>query len=382
MTTMTRTPTRSQSDPGPTTQPAPTTQTAQPAPAQGVIAGIDTHRDQHVVALIDALGRLLAVADFESTEAGHHELLEWARSYGELLMVGIEGTGSYGLGLARYLAEASTAELVEIDRPDRRSRRKHGKSDALDAEAAARAAWSRSRNGVPKIRDGAVEALRNLRVARRSAVDQRSDVVRQMKSLIVTTTDDLRAQLRALTTPKLIKVCTTLRPDLTRVHEPAQATKASLRSLAKRHTQLSAEIEDLEALIDPLVAKINPALLAIKGVGPDCAGQFLITAGANPERISTPAAFAMLCGAAPVPASSGQTQRMRLNRGGDRRANAALYRIVITRMRWEPRTQAYITRRVNNNDLTKKEAVRCLKNYISREIYQALINPHLGLDNP
>lgn len=353
-----------------------------PDPAGSVIGGIDTHRDEHVAAAIDSTGRLLGVRSFTADSVGHHALLEWLSSFGPVVMIGIEGTGSYGLALTRWLALSTTAELVEIDRPDRRMRRKHGKSDALDAEAAARTAWSRARTGIPKVRDGQVEALRNLRVARRSAVQQRADVVRQIKALLITAHDDLRAQMRGLSTPALIRTCLSLRPDTTRVGEPTQATKAALRSLARRHRCLSEEITDLEALINPLVAQINPALLAINGVGYDTAGQLLVTAGANPERIHSEPAFAMLVGTAPVPAASGQTQRMRLNRAGDRQANAAIYRILLSRMRWHEPTKTYLARRVHKNDLSTSEAARILKRYITREIYPALINPHHGLDHP
>lgn len=375
MTTMTRPPT-CPTDPGLL---MPDLDVAAP---RSVIGGVDTHRDEHVAAAIDSMGRLLGVQSFSTDTDGHHALLDWLSSFGPVVMIGIEGTGSYGLALARWLAQATTAELIEIDRPDRRMRRKQGKSDALDAEAAARTAWSRARTGIPKVRDGQVEALRNLRVARRSAVQQRADVVRQIKALLITAHDDLRARMRGLDTPALLRTCHSLRPDITQVSDPAQATKVALRSLARRHRHLSEEIADLEALIHPLVAQINPALLAINGVGYDTAGQLLVTAGANPERIRSEPAFAMLVGTAPVPAASGQTHRMRLNRAGDRQANAAIYRILLSRMRWHEPTKTYIARRVHKHDLTTTEAARILKRYITREIYPALINPHHGLDHP
>jgi transposase len=356
----------------------------QPHPAQTpcVIGGVDTHRDEHVAAAIDSMGRLLGVESFTTDPEGHRALLAWLEGFGSVTMIGIEGTGSYGLSLARWIATASTAELVEVDRPDRRMRRKNGKSDAIDAEAAARTAWAGARTGIPKVRDGQVEALRNLRVARRSAAQQRADVLRQIKALLVTATDDLRQQMRALPTPALLHACAALRPDTSRVDEPAQATKVALRSLARRHRNLSEEITDLEALIHPLVKKINPALLAINGVGYDTAGQLLVTAGANPERIRSEPAFAMLVGTAPLPASSGLTNRHRLNRAGDRQANAAIYRVLLSRMRWHPPTKTYLERRVHKHDMTTKDAARILKRYITREIYPALINPNHGLDHP
>ena len=286
------------------------------------------------------------------------------------MVVGVEGTGAYGAGLAEYL-RMQGIELVEVDRPDRKTRRSAGKSDPIDAEAAARAALGRVRTGAPKVRDGKVEALRNLRVARRSAVDQRADCQRRIKTLIVTAQDHLRAQLRGLPKRKLLNTCAALRPDTEHVADPTQATKVALRALARRHAALTQEIAELDALIEPLVAAVNPALLDLNGVGADTAGQLLVTAGENTDRLRSEAAFAMLCGAAPIPASSGKTHRHRLNRGGDRQANAALYRIVLCRLRWEPRTQAYMRRRTSQG-LSKKDIIRCLKRLTAREIYYVL----------
>jgi transposase len=297
-------------------------------------------------------------------------LLAWLRSFGRLLVVGIEGTGAYGAGLARYLHDQDVP-MLEVDRPDRKTRRSAGKSDPIDAEAAARAALARARTGVPKVRTGRVEALRNLRVARRSAVDQRADCLRRIRTLIVTAPDGLRARLHGLTTQDLLHACAGLRPDNTRVDQPEHATKVALRSLARRHATLTEEVTELDTLIEPLVAAINPDLLALNGVGADVAGQLLVTAGENTDRIHSEAAFAMLCGAAPIPASSGKTHRHRLNRGGDRQANAALYRIVLCRLRWDPRTQAYMRRRTAEG-LSKKDIIRCLKRFIAREIYYVL----------
>jgi hypothetical protein len=216
-----------------------------------------------------------------------------------------------------------------------------------------------------------VEALRNLRVARRSAIDQRADCQRRIKSLIVTAPEPLRAQLRGLKGVKLIRGCAGLRCDPARIGEPEQAAKTALRALARRHTALTAEIDDLDALIGPLVTQINPDLLARTGVGPDVAGQLLVTAGQNADRLHAEPAFAMLCGAAPIPASSGKTHRHRLNRGGDRQANAALYRVVLSRLRWDPRTRAYVERRTKEG-LSKKDIIRCLKRMIARELYYVL----------
>ena len=335
-----------------------------------VAAGVDTHQDTHAAAVVDCAGRLLGHREFAATRRGYVELLAWLRSFGLLLVVGIEGTGAYGAGLARHLHD-DHVPMLEIDRPDRKTRRSAGKSDPIDAEAAARAALARVRTGVPKVRTGRVEALRNLRVARRSAVDQRADCMRRIKTLIVTSPEDLRARLRGLPKQELLDTCAGMRPDTTRVEEPEQAAKVALRSLARRHAALTEEISDLDAIIEPLVAAINPHLIELNGVGADVAGQLLVTAGENTDRIHSEAAFAMLCGVAPIPASSGKTHRHRLNRGGDRRANAALYRIVLCRLRWDPRTQAYMRRRTAEG-LSKKDIIRCLKRLIAREIYHVL----------
>jgi transposase len=333
---------------------------------------VDTHADTHTAAAIDSAGRVLGVEQFPATAAGYAGLLAWLQAFGTLMLVGIEGTGAYGAGLARYLHAASIA-MVEIDRPDRKTRRREGKSDPLDALAAARTALAQRRTGAPKQRDGHVEALRNLRVARRSAIEQRADVQRQIKALIVTAADGLRTQLRVLSPGQLIDTCAAFCPDPAQAGDPATASRLALRSLARRHQQLSVEIDDLDQLITPLVEQINPALLKLTGLGPDTAGQLLVTAGQNADRLHSEAAFAMLCGAAPLPASSGRTNRHRLNRGGDRQANAALYRIVLSRMRWDPRTRDYVTRRTADG-LSKKDIIRCLKRYVAREIYR-ILNP-------
>jgi hypothetical protein len=335
-----------------------------------VVGGVDTHKDTHTAAVIDTAGRMLGHATFPATGAGYAQLLDWLTGFGRLLLVGIEGTGVYGSGLAGH-QRAQGVAMVEVDRPDRKARRWQGESDPVDAEAAARAALAARATGTPKDRDGAVEALRVLRVARRSAVDQRADVQRQIKALIVTAPEALRERLRGLGDKQLLATSARLRPDTARLHEPVEATKHALRTLAARHAQLTVEVTGLDTHLATLIEAINPALLDLTGVGVDVAGQLLVTAGGNPERVRSEPAFAMLCGVAPLPASSGKTRRHRLNRGGDRQANAALYRVVLCRLRWDPRTRAYAERRTAEG-LSKKEIIRCLKRLISREIYYVL----------
>jgi transposase len=341
-------------------------------PVREVTGGVDTHKDTHTAAAVDGTGALLGTAQFRADPAGYVALLDWLHSLGTVVLVGVEGTGCYGLGLARHLRSADIA-TVEIDRPDRKSRHRHGKSDPVDAEAAARAALARTSTGAPKHHEGQVEALRALRVARRGAIRHRSDLQRQIKALIITAPEPLRTALRDLPVTQLITTCATSRPDRRSAHDPATATKIALRSLARRHQHLRADIADLDELLAPLVHAINPKLLEVNGVGVDVAGQLLVTAGHNSDRLHSEAAFAKLCGVAPMPASSGQTNRHRLSRSGDRQANHALWRIALTRMATDERTRAYVTRRTRDG-LSKRETIRCLKRYIARELYP-ILNP-------
>ena len=331
-----------------------------------VVGGVDTHGQTHHAAVIDEVGRQLDDREFPASPAGYRALADWLRDQGTVDAIGIEGTGSYGAGLARHLRTIGLT-VVEVDRPDRKSRRAHGKSDPLDAYAAARAVLSGAATGVPKLRDGRVEAIRALRVARSSAVKARSQAINQIKTLIITGPAELREQLRHLPTAKIITRCARLRPGH-QLGDPAHATKTALRRLARRHQQLNEEITDADREIAQLVAETTPELIALPGVGPEVAGQLLTTAGDNPHRITSEAAFAHLCGVAPVPASSGRTHRHRLNRGGDRHANSALWSIVLTRMVSHEPTRVYVERRTAEG-LSRQEIMRCLKRYVARELY-------------
>lgn len=335
-----------------------------------VTGGVDTHKDTHTAAAIDSAGRLLGCEQFDTSASGLKQLLTWLQSFGTLCLVGIEGTGSYGAGLARHL-KAHCVPMVEVDRPDRKSRRFRGKSDPIDAESAARAALSGRQTGLPKDRDGRVEALRALRVARTAAVANRADLQRRIRGLIVTAPQQLRSTLSELTLARLIRVCAAAEPSLSAALDPTIATQIALRSMARSHAELTIVIRDLDKLIAPLIADINAKLLQLPGVGPEVAGQLIITAGENIERVHSEAAFAMLCGVAPIPASSGKTRRHRLNRGGDRDANSALWRIVVTRMKNHPPTMAYIARRTAEG-MNKREIIRCLKRYVAREVFNIL----------
>ena len=334
-----------------------------------VTGGVDTHGHTHHAAVLDHLGRQLGDREFPASPSGYAALLAWLRGFGDLERVGVEGTGTYGVGLARRLRAAGVV-VVEVDRPDRRARRGKGKSDPLDAYAAARAALSGAASTTPKRRDGQVEAIRALRVARSSAVKARTQATNQIKALLVAGPEQLREQLRHLSTAAMIAACAKLRPGAD-LSSAEQATKLALRRLARRHQQLSKEIREADHDLDQLIGQAAPTLLALPGVGTEVAGQLLTTAGDNPERIVSEAAFAHLCGAAPIPASSGRTHRHRLNRGGDRNANRALYVVVLGRLRYDPRTRAYVERRTHEG-LSKPEIIRCLKRYVAREIYQSL----------
>ncbi|MGW5433199.1 IS110 family transposase [Streptomyces sp. NPDC004059] len=327
-----------------------------------VVGGIDTHADLHQAAVVDSIGRHLATEQFETTPDGYRRLLDWLRSHGEVLAVGIEGTGAYGAEVARFLT-ANEVTVIEVDRPDRKARRDNGKSDSIDAYAAATAVLSGRAAGTPKSRNGIVEAIRALRVVRKSAVKARTQTINQIRTLIVTAPSDVRDKLRGLSARELVDTLARSRPA-GELADPACAVKTVLRRLARRYQALDEEIKEAEREIGPLVTQAAPRLVALPGVGPETAGQLLTSAGDNPDRLRSEAAFAHLCGAAPVPASSGRTNRHRLNRGGDRQANNALHTIVLVRMKYDQRTQEYVARRTAEG-MTKKDIVRCLIGEVS-----------------
>jgi len=334
-----------------------------------ITLGVDTHAEQHVAAALDQRGRLLGTREIPTTPAGYAALLAWAEVYGGIERVGLEGAGSYGAGLARWLRRRGMV-VIDVDRPDRRTRRRRGKSDPADAEAAARAVQGGSATGQPKAGDGRVEAIRALRLARRSAVKARTQAANQLHALVTTAPDALRAQLRPLSSAALVAAAARLRPPAC-PRTPEAATKSALKSIAQRYRALAREVAALDAQLGRLVAEAAPALVAIKGVGAETAGALLVAAGDNPERLRSEAAFAHLCGVAPVPASSGKTRRHRLSRGGNREANRALYLLAVGRLGWDERTRAYVDKRVRDGK-TKPEIIRCLKRHIAREVYHAL----------
>jgi len=335
---------------------------------RAITGGVDTHADVHVAAALDPIGGLLGVQEFPATAGGYARLLGWLAGFGTVALVGIEGTGSYGAGLARHVTAAGV-RVVEVDRSDRQDRRRQGKSDPLDAVSAARAARSGRARGAPKGRDGAVEAIRALMVAKRSAAGERTRTNGQARALILTGPDDLRARFAKHSAAALVAGIASLRPRPGDV--AGYATRVALRELGRRAVFLDGQLERLDELIVPLVTARAPGLLALFGIGPNTAALLLIAAGDHPERLRSEAAWAHLCAAAPIPASSGKITRHRLNPGGDRQASHALWRIAFTRMGSDAATRAYVERRTKEGK-SKAEIIRCLKRYVAREVY-----PHL-----
>jgi transposase len=339
-----------------------------PAPDPAVIVGVDTHRDRHMAAVLDHTGRLLDTKGFPASTRGDVALVTWAERYGRVERIGVEGTGTYGAGLTRF-ARAYGLQVVEVNRPDRSLRRRQGKSDPIDAQAAARATQAGVAVTTPKTREGQVEMIRVLRVARRGALKARVAAAEQLYGVLSSAPEELRQPLLGLKTKALVASCAGMRPGP--LTSATAATKTTLRTLARRWQQLQAELIQLDTQLQALVHAVAPALVALPGVGVDTAGQLLVTAGDNPQRLRSEASFAHLCGVSPIPASSGRTHRHRLNRGGDRRANHALWRITLVRMRCHPPTRASVQRRTSQG-LSKLDILRCLKRYIAREVYHHL----------
>ena len=339
---------------------------------QNVTIGVDTHSDIHVAVALDQLGRRLGTITILTTPTGYRQLESWARQFGRIEAFGIEGTGSWGAGLVRLLREHGY-RLVEVNRPDRSTRHRQGKNDPLDAEAAARAVLAGTASAQPKAGEGMVEMIRLLQVVRRSAQKSRSQAANQLRALLVTAPAELREQLRLTSLAELVRIASRWRTGAT-PDTHLLVTKHALRSLARRHQELTEEIGDLDAQLSRLVQQAAPQLLAVKGLGALTCAALLVAVGDHPERMRTESAFAHLCGVAPLPASSGKTSRHRLNRGGDRQANYALYILAVTRMAWDPRTRAYVAKRQADGKTTK-EIIRCLKRHIAREIYRLLTTP-------
>ncbi|MGN8159571.1 IS110 family transposase [Salinisphaera sp. RV14] len=337
---------------------------------QPIVGGVDTHKEQHVAAVVDAHDRVLDSGFFAATRHGYKQMVRWMRTFGSVERIGVESTGSYGAGLLRYLNQAGL-DVLEVTTPDKTDRRKRGKNDTIDAESAAHAAFAGIRTVTPKTRDGMIESIRVLRTGRKTAISARRVALQMIQMNIVSAPDELRELIRHMTRMRLIRTLAAWRPDLTGYRDVTTAYRITLKSLARRYIELDDEIADYDAMIKMLVDELAPDLIARRAIGYNSASQLLITAGDNPERLRSEASFAALCGVSPIPASSGKTHRHRLNRGGDRAANSALHIIAIGRLRTEERTRVYVDKRIAEGH-SKLEAIRCLKRYIAREVYRLL----------
>ena len=338
----------------------------------GVYGGVDTHADVHVAVAIDSNSGVLGVESFPTDLAGYRQLSDWLTTFGPVICVGVEGTGSYGVGLARYLHREGVV-VVEVDRPNRQTRRRQGKSDSIDAEAAARAALSGTASVIPKRRDGPVEEMRVLMVARRSAKTQRSETLNQLRQVVMCGPDEIRIRFKDRPQTGLITEAAGMRPR--KGSDPVlYTTNMVIRGLASRIQDLDDEKATIDNALRDLIVETAPSLLECYGVGVVIAATLLVTAGGNPERLATERSWAKLCGVAPIPTGSGRTDgRVRLNRGGNRQANSALYQIVIVRMSNDAKTRDYVKRR-RAEGLSKREIIRCLKRYVARETFKHL--PH------
>lgn len=340
------------------------------APADGkIVVGVDTHKHVHVAVALDLFGGHRGELTISADTSGYAALAAWAEQFGQAVY-GIEGTGSYGVGLASFLRRQGY-RIVEVNRGDRRGRRANGKSDSLDAEAAARAVLSGQASAVPKTADGVCEMIRQVKIARDTAVKSRTQALTSLKCVIVNAPAELREQISALTDKALIDRCAGFRPG------PIDSTTASakhvLRALARRWLDLASETADHDRVLERLTKTTAPSLLEGFGIGADTAAEMLIVFGDNPERIRSESAFAKLCGVAPIPASTGMSNRHRLSRGGHRQANAALYRVVIVRMRYHQPTIDYVARRTREGR-SKRDIIRCLKRFLAREIYRRVMS--------
>ena len=336
-----------------------------------IVGGVDSHADAHHAAVLDHRGALLATKSFPTTTPGYRQLLDWLSSHGKIDVLAVESTGSYAAALVRYLRQHGVT-IVEVNQPHAHTRRRVGKSDPIDAEMAARLFQAGKAKAVPKQTDGIVESIRLLRVARNSAVKSRSAALVQVRDLIITAPQELRDQLSDRKTLRgKVTICSRFRPSGNDLRPPSQAAKFALRSTAQRIQALDEEIAALDRELDQLVAAAAPRTVQLLGISTGHAGQLLVTAGQNIERLRSESSFSMPCSASPLPASSGKTTRHRLNYGGDRQANRALHLIAVCRLRYCERTRAYAKRRTAEGK-TQRDIMRCLKRYIAREVFNSL----------
>lgn len=338
-----------------------------------IVIGVDTHKHIHVAAVMDSISGVLSTLTIPTDSGGFQQLLEWATGFGKIIAFGIEGTGSYGAGLTSFVRRHGH-KVIEVSRPDRRLRRLNGKSDTLDAQNAARAVLAGFATAIPKTADGAVEMIRQLKVAHDTAVKNRSAAMITLKAMLIHAPEQLRFETARKTQRMIARHLAALRPR--GLETPDDSIRHTLRSIAKRWLMLDEEVKELVAMIEQLVIKRAPHLLDEFGIGVDTAAEILIVAGDNPERIHSEAAFAKLAGISPVPTGSGMTSgKHRINHGGHRQLNAAIYRTVIVRMQHHEQTKAYVARRTTEGK-SKRDIIRCLKRYVIREVYQLIKVDH------
>jgi transposase len=336
-----------------------------------IVVGVDSHKETHQAAVLDSNGALLGNECFEATTAGYHELEQWLATLGTIDRVGMECTGSFAAGLTRYFRERDV-DVFEVTTTHRATRARRGKDDTIDAEMAARKVLSGEARAWAKDTTGDIESIRLLKLSRESAIKARTVALLQIRDVLITAPAELREWIESAGGSRhRVNRAGALRPDLERLGEPMQAAKFTLRQLSRRVKFLDEEIAGVDHQLVELVERCAPHLLQCRGIGTQHAAQLLITAGQNLERLRNDGAFARLCGVAPVPVSSGKTNRMRLHRGGDRQANRTLHLIAIARLRIDPRTQIYMERR-RADGLSKMDVLRCLKRFIAREVYNGL----------
>lgn len=344
-----------------------------------IVLGVDTHLDVHVAAVLNHSGKIVGAHSFSANSQGYIDLFDWAVAFGDIAYAGIEGTGTYGAGLYQALIDKEVS-VLEVNRPDRSVRRLKGKSDTTDAENAARSVWSGKATAIPKAQSGACESMRIVSVARKSAVKAKTQSINQIRALLVSAPQGVREKLWRVKAQECIRACITVRKLGDTVL--LDTLLSTLKGLAKRWSALSQEIDALDKKLESLTKNYAPNLRSQFGVGPQTAATLMSVAGDNPDRLKSEAALAALCGVNPLPASSGKTVRHRLNRGGSRTANNAIWTIAMVRMRSDPRTKIYVERRTSEG-LTSKEICRCLKRYIARELFPLILRDlEKNLANP
>ncbi|MFN4128220.1 MAG: IS110 family transposase [Paracoccaceae bacterium] len=337
-----------------------------------VIIGVDTHKSNHIAVAINTQGTRLGGMTIPTTRQGYRDLEAWASELGSIRAFGIEGTGSYGAGLSRDLL-AKGHMVVDVMRPNRQLRYLHGKSDSLDAESAARSVLNGQASSLAKTQTGSSEMIRHIKIARDSAVKAKSQAMITLKTLIINAPMNLRDTLDQIKgRTALVRHVAGLRPG--QITSPTASAKAAMRAIARRWLALHEEIHAHEQALEHMAREKAPELMKSHGISTLTVAEMLILVGDNPERIRSEAALAKICGVCPIPASSGKTNRMRLNRSGNRQANAALYRVAIVRMRDHEPTKTYAAKRTAEGK-TRRDIIRCVKRYIVREIFRHLCAP-------